>query len=400
MEEKQLKQRPLDNRTMLVDMNSFFATVEQQECISFRGRPLAVCPSSHPSSSIIAASIEAKRLGIKTGTKVGEARQLCPGIILVPDHPQLYRRYHRLIMEALDKTRCRVIVKSIDEAILILPSDLRDQAVQVALGIKDDIRAIGAHLSCSIGIGPNSFIAKVASNRHKPDGLTVVGLSGLDDFYDSLELMDLHGISHRMISRLNLLGISSPTEFYRSNFAVLRQNLGVNGASWYLRLRGFEVDVRPANRKSIGHQTTLASPLKPGPGIESTISELAAMVSRRLWKHNLSAEKVHLFVRYYDGSIAKASHRSANRLYESRLITRGAVFLLKDLPQNAIRLISISVSGLVPLAFTNLNLFDGADSKLAEALHSIEKRYGNGAIITAKQGLHKRLPEKIGFGNI
>src|SRR5476651_775544 len=178
-------------RVLVIDFNSFFASVEQQEQPALRGRPMAVLPVMTDSTCCIAATYEAKRFGIKTGTKVSEARQRCPDIILVEARPSLYVEYHHRLIAIVDSCLPVTQVRSIDEMSCALRGRWREP--ETALGLARDIKAriartVGEHMRSSIGIAPNPFLAKTASDMQKPDGLVLIDEPDLPECLFPLQL--------------------------------------------------------------------------------------------------------------------------------------------------------------------------------------------------------------------
>ncbi len=403
MLEELLATKPTDDQALFVDMNSFFASVEQQLRPELRGRPVGVCPFLNDATCIIAASIEAKRLGIKTGTNVGEAKRLCPDIALIEARPAPYRQFHGRIMAALDQTRCRVIIRSIDEALLLVPRDLRPETIELAREIKANLSSLGDQLKASIGIAPNAFLAKMASNFQKPDGLVRLELTGLADFYAQLGLTDLHGVSWRMARRFAAIGLGSPLELSRAPYALLRRFFGLTGEAWYLRLRGYEVDLAPTTRRMIGHQTTLTPHATTDPRkIAGLASQLTYKAAVRLRAAGYAARGVAVYLRYNDRS-------SWGRVYHGRHpFSDSATFLAhverllsRHRLSRPVRLVSVSAIDLVPLAQTTRSLFDeaGGDERLSEALDQINGRFGVGTVRPAEQLLSSPARDAVGFGN-
>lgn len=403
MLEKMLRQQPVDGRALFVDMNSFFASVEQQVKPELRGRPIAVCPFVNDSTCVIAASIEAKRFGVKTGTRIPDARKLCPGIVLMADDPAVYRQYHRRIMSALDTTRCNVIVKSIDEALLQVPRDLTDRPRVVAEQVKSLVSDIGDQLKCSIGVGPNLFISKVASNMQKPDGLVEVKLEDLEDFYSALSLTDLYGVAGRTAKRLRLMGILTPLDFYHASYRLLHQAWGLNGELWYLRLRGYEVDLRPTMRRSIGHQTTIV----PRPAY--TKDELLRVAGRLVYKAagrmraaDLGARGIVVFVRFTDHTIWHQVYNGKHSFWDSRTFYQHVQRMLSKLQLHSpVRLVGVSAVNLTPRPQANLSLFreHDRDERLSWALDEINYQFGAETVMPASQLLSHKVYDRIGFGN-
>ena len=187
--------------TLFIDLNAYFASVEQQLRPELRNRPVAVLPVMADTTCCIAASYEAKRFGIKTGAMVSKAKQLCPELALVEARPQIYTKFHHRIMAAVETCIPVRSIHSIDEFSCRLAPNEREaeQAVALALRIKDAIQTtIGPCIRCSIGLAPNRFLAKVGTDMQKPDGLVVIERRDLPDKLHGLELIDLPGIGPRM----------------------------------------------------------------------------------------------------------------------------------------------------------------------------------------------------------
>ena len=188
-------------RYLFIDMNSFFASAEQQLQPGLRNRPVAVSPVAAETTCCIAASYEAKRFGVKCGTPVYQARQMCPGIRIVPARPELYIRIHDNIKIAVETCTPVERTLSIDEFACRLSSDRRDPEAAMLLAgqVKAAIRErVGEFLRASIGIAPNQFLAKVAADMKKPDGLTLLPDDELPQRLYGLELNDFPGIGRRM----------------------------------------------------------------------------------------------------------------------------------------------------------------------------------------------------------
>jgi DNA polymerase IV len=247
-------------KLLLVDMNSFFASVEQQANPVFRGKPVGICARLAPGESgraslertscLIAASKEAKRLGIKTGTLVYEAQKICPEIILLVAEPEKYREVNRRINRIFLDYTDMVESYSIDESFI----DLRETKLNplvVGAEIKRRIRSeAGEWLTCSVGIGANKFLAKLASDMEKPDGLTVVWRSQLPIIYRSKKLRELWGVGRGWERRLGKIGITSPLQVLNYPLQNLVSLFGRPGFYLWRRLNGLEEDKISSNYTS------------------------------------------------------------------------------------------------------------------------------------------------------
>jgi DNA polymerase-4 len=207
-----IQSRP-DNVVMYVDMNSFFASCEQQARPECRGKPVGVCAGNKSYAVVIAPSIEAKRLGVRTGMRLTEIRQFCPQLIALEARPVLYRRFHIEIMKVLGRYCNDVLTKSIDEAAMNLSTYKLVYKDMLKLGrqIKAELRlTTGPYVPCSIGIAPNTFLAKLATDIQKPDGLVEITPENLDGYLAQLQLRDLPGIASRNERRLQMIGVKTP----------------------------------------------------------------------------------------------------------------------------------------------------------------------------------------------
>ncbi|MHB1144771.1 MAG: Y-family DNA polymerase [Thiobacillus sp.] len=261
--------------SLYVDLNSFFASVEQQLRPELRGRPVGVLPVMADTTCCIAASIAAKRFGIRTGTPVWQARKLCKDIVFVQARPSTYVEIHHRIVAAVESCTPVSAVLSIDEMACELMGSEREEANAIRLGqqIKQAIYdQVGEVLHSSVGIAPNRFLAKTASNMQKPDGLVVIRQNELPQRLYGLKLGALNGIGRAMEQRLNQLGIHSVEQLCTASRDTLRHAWGgVEGERFYARLRGEVVASAPTQRASVGHSHVLA------PGVRDPDSALAVL---------------------------------------------------------------------------------------------------------------------------
>lgn len=392
-------------RVMYLDFDSFFASAEQQRRPDLRGRPLGVCPFVSEGGCIVAASREAKRLGVKTGMRVFEARRLARDIVLVRDTPAYYRAIHARTLKILEDTPCRVVVRGIDEMALVLPSYMRTRKAGEDLvdSLKQSfLTQLGEVVTASMGLAATSWQAKMAASARKPNGFVVLGRADYESFYAGLMLTDLTGIRYRMARRLYALGIHNPLELYRASEPLLRKGLGVNGTKWYLRLRGVEVDDRPpAMKQSIGHQTTLM------PRAALSFSELEAVmgammlkVGYRLRATGRGARGMAVAVRFLDGGGWHGAARHLQLLVSHRDLVAAGGKILQQLQRQfrPVKKLSITTFDLVAIGQMSLLESVERDGDVSEALDYLRKKYGAHTVRLASSIRGEVFPDRIGFG--
>jgi DNA polymerase-4 len=290
-------------RYLFVDMNSYFASVEQQDKPHLRGRPIAVVPVLADTTCCIAASVEAKAFGVKTGTPVWEAKKLCPGIHLEHGRHERYVEVHEKVVKAVGRCIPVTEVMSIDEmkCKLLGKEQHEEQAVAIARRVKAAIKEdAGEWMRCSVGIGPNATLAKVASKRVKPDGLTVLRDDGLAGELRKLELTDFPGIGPRMEKRFHKFGIFKVEQLLALTPPQLCTVWGsrVHGWRWWYVLRGYEVAGTPTVRRTVGHSHVLPPALRTDAGAKQVLVRLIHKAAARLRKMNYWAGAVSVAVSF------------------------------------------------------------------------------------------------------
>jgi DNA polymerase-4 len=292
-------------RWIYVDFNSYFASVEQQERPELRHRPIAVVPVMTDATCAIAASYEAKAFGIKTGTPIFEARKLCPGLICVPARHDVYVDYHHRILEEIDRHLPVDYVGSIDEmACRLMNNEMEPEAtLKLACSIKAGLRQrIGEHVRCSIGIAPNRYLAKVATEMQKPDGLVLLQGDTIPEKLFRLKLRDLPGIGANMELRLRRAGIYSMEDLWhlpRDRMRRLWNN--VAGERMWYSLRGMELPDEPTQRRTVGHSHVMAPDYRPHPQARLVARRLMVKAASRLRRIGYCASKLTFSARVENG---------------------------------------------------------------------------------------------------
>jgi DNA polymerase-4 len=290
-----------------IDLNSFFASVEQQLHPEYRGRPVAVVPTQADTTVCIAASYEAKALGIKTGTQVGEAKRICPEIVLVQGSHAVYADYSHRIAEAVERCCPVAHTPSIDEVVCQLMGREQEpaRARRIALDIKQSIyKHAGEALRCSIGMAPNRYLAKIASDMQKPDGLIGLLPSQLPRAIAHLELHDLPGVGARTEARLNAKGVHTMEQLLALDRAGMHTLWdSVWGDRLYHWLRGAETGddgaaVTSAVQKSLGHSHVMAPEHRTPEGSWAVAHKLLHKAAMRLRMERFYAGSMGVTIRY------------------------------------------------------------------------------------------------------
>ena len=258
-----LRLNPDEPQIMHIDLNSAFATTEQQARPSLRGKPMGVTNRISKYCCIIAASYEAKSLGIKVGMRFSEAQLICPEFIILESDPPKYNFVYQKLVKIMKAYSPKVEMKSIDEGIIdfsgtreVNSRSLQEIGYEIKQRLKDEV---GCWMKINVGIGPNRFLAKQAAGWHKPNGLDTLDKTNLINYYKGIELTDLSGIALHYQARLNAAGIFTVLEFLKANPDFLHRQVfhSVVGRQWHQRLRGYEVDDTPAKLGQVGRQWVL-----------------------------------------------------------------------------------------------------------------------------------------------
>ncbi len=396
-------------RALYVDFNSYFASVEQQLRPELRGRPIGVLPVLAETTCCIAASYEAKRCGVKTGTSVREARKLCPEIRFVAARPAVYVEQHHRLIEAVESCLHVERVLSIDEAVCRLTGSEqgRERALALARQVKRTIaERVGSELRSSIGIAPNVFLAKVASDMQKPDGLVVIEQADLPDCLFDLALRDLCGIGKAMEQRLQRNGIRSVRELCAAGRDKLRLAWGsIEGERMHARLRGEELPALPSQRASVGHSHVLPPELRTPESARSVLHRLLQKAAMRLRSYGCVAGALRVRVKFRNGDAWErqaAFDPTGDTLAFLDVLER----LWREFPRNG-RLqplaVAVTLGRLDESSHRSRSLFEpGRDhDKLNAVIDSINLRYGRSALYFG--GAHQALnaaPMRIAFNHI
>lgn len=393
---------------MHLDLNSCFASIEQQANPLLRGKPIAVAAYASPAGCIIAPSVEAKGLGIRVGMRVREGKLLCKNLVVLSPDPNKYRTVHLAFKKLLGEYTNNLTPKSIDEFVIDLegyPSlklGMRNVAEEIKLRIKKEI---GEWLKVSIGIGPNRFLAKTGASYKKPDGLTEINHQNYLEIYSNLKLVDLCGIKLNNAVRLNNSDIHTVLEMFNANSQKLKSAFNsVVGYHWYLRLHGFEVDDVIFKRKSYGNSYAIPDKRQTPEELSPILSKLTEKMGSRLRHGGFKARGVHLGLLYKDGCFWHHRKTSGNLIFDSRDFYKLAFKILTSSPyKKPVHTISVSCFDLEKEKDKQLSLMDDISKKerLVMAIDKINERWGDFVITPARMiGTHDLAPDRIAFGGV
>lgn len=386
-------------RIVHLDINSCFATVEQQANPLLRDKPVVVAAYTTNSGCVLAASVTAKKLGIKTGMRVMDARLIYPKVVVLPPDPPKYRFIHNKIKKILKDYSTHVVPKSIDEFVFETVS-LKPQ--EVSLEIKRRIREeVGEYITVSIGISTNRYLAKVASNLQKPDGLSEINKDNIKETFSKFKLTDLTGIKKGNSKRLNLFGIKTAIDFLEAPVSKLKLAFGgIGGLYWYLRLHGMEIDDFKSKRGMYGN--SFAPPPNKANMTLPILSKLSEKTGLRLRNANLKASGVHLFLQDRDGNSWHMGKKLNRDIFNSNDIYKEMNNLLSISPiKDNLRHVAISTFNLKPKNSLQLEMFSNVlkKDKLTNSLDFINTKYGDYTIYPARMINTKDIvKDRIAFG--
>ena len=401
-------------RWLFLDLNSYFASVEQELRPDLRGQPIAVVPVTADSGTCIAASYEAKAYGVKTGVKVGEARRMCPNLVLVEARHREYVEYHHRVIEAVERCLPVSAVMSIDEMACSLMGREQElmRALALAAEVKQSVRThAGATLRCSIGLAPNRYLAKIASDMEKPDGLVALTSDILEPALAGLHLRDLPGVGAQMERRLHAAGIRTMPQLLALDREGMRAVWnGAAGDKLWFWLRGEDFHDRALeHQKSISQSHVLPPHLRNGEGAYAVLHKLLHKAAMRLRTARLWTTHLTLSVKF---AVPKSSHARGHAKVHSSGIpqtvwsqgisvvecqdTQTLVEALAKLwakrpcgsHYDAPFYVGVWLGELVPNHLHTLSLFDGLEaqakrSRVALMMDEVNKKFGTHMLGTA-----------------
>jgi DNA polymerase-4 len=396
---------------LYLDLNSFFASCEQQDNPELRGRPVAVVSTLAENTSVIAASYEAKKFGIKTGTKVYEARKMCPGIVFIAGNHRTYVKYHHRIIEAVDSCVPIHSVCSIDEIACELKGSqkIQENAIALAEKIKKALaEKVGEFMKASIGIGPNILISKIAADMMKPNGLTVVDSTELPHKLYSLKPQDIPGIGHKMNERLQARGIHTIEKLLNLTVAEMRSIWGgITGERYFQLLRGQQIGVTKSEQKSIGHSHVLPPKLRTHEGAKIVAMRLIFKTANRMRKAGFMAREMSLQIKCMGLNWQTPVRYYTDFKFDETQDTGHFIGLIEEhfakipLDVKPIKA-SVTLSNFVHEAEHQLTFFGNEKkNKIHKVMDSINERFGKNTVYPSSLLKEmKAAPTRIAFSRI
>ncbi|HHV63818.1 MAG TPA: DNA polymerase IV [Peptococcaceae bacterium] len=374
-----------------VDLDAFYASIEQRDNPELKGKPVIVGGKPESRGVVSTCSYEARRYGIKSAMPLAEARRRCPQAVFLPVDIPKYSQVSRQIHKIFQDYTPLIEPISLDEAFLDVTASLSlfGSAAAIAREIKERIKK-ELCLTASVGIAPNKFLAKLASDLRKPDGFVIVQEDQIQAFLDPLPIERIWGVGPKTAEELHKLGIRTIKELKNLDELILKKHLGLLGSHLYYLARG--IDKRPVEPerevKSLGRETTFPEDLKDKEVLQTYILELVTDIGRKLRKGSLKAKTITLKVRFADFSTLSKSKTLEHYTDLDKDIYRAACNLFQELClKQPVRLIGVSVHNLTSGEIQQ-SLFQIDDTeqkkKLATTIDNIKERFGEDSITLAR----------------
>lgn len=334
-----------------VDMDAFYASVEQRDFPEYRGKPLVVGGSPNSRGVIAAASYEARRYGIRSAMSSAMAAKKCPHLIFAPARFAVYKEVSQQIREIFLDYTDLVEPLSLDEAYLDVTENKKNiaSATQIAKEIRQRIWDT-THLTASAGVSYNKFLAKTASGFKKPNGLTVVKPEQAEVFLNKLSIDDFYGVGKATAEKMKGMGIENGADLRTWELEDLTENFGKYGKYYYYIVRGIDNrEVEPEReRKSLGAEETFDRDYSSKDELRSKLKDICEDVAERLSKHQLAGKSLTLKIKFADFSVMSRSKTMLNPIYKERDLFQTSTDMLYEtnLHHKSVRLLGISLSNL------------------------------------------------------
>lgn len=416
-EARRLRLNTEEPQIMHIDLNSAFASAEQQAWPHLRGRPMGVTNRLSKECCVIAASYEAKALGIKVGCRRSEAMALCPDFVMLETDPSKYTWMYQNLLKIMKDYSPNIKMKSIDEGVVDFhgvraaatgPTGSTSNArplEEIAQEIKDRMKEMcGSWMRTNVGIGPNRFLAKTAAGLHKPDGLDVIDHTNLVSTLASMQLQDLTGIAKRNSIRLKMYGIRTPLDFLAAPAELLQKQVfqSINGLHWYNRLRGYEVDDYKTHLSMVGRQWVVKNPSNDDAYLCSCLHFLTETVGMKLRFRGVEARGICVWMGFTVGGGWKQKRMMQTTIYSNKDIWQQVALLFEQRPKHMkVRIMGIYLYELTPSTRSQMSFFDDVEKtdNLTKAMDEINDFYGSFTVYSADTLTGTRnVKQKIPFG--
>src|SRR5688500_12516754 len=326
--EKDNKQRKIIH----IDMDAFYASIEQRDNPEYRGKPIAVGGSPEGRGGVVAtASYEARKFGIRSAMSSKKAIQLCADIIFVRPRFEIYKEVSQQISGIFKKYTDLIEPLSLDEAFLDVSEDKQQigSALEIAKLIKQAIKD-QLQLTASAGVSVNKFIAKIASDMHNPDGLTFIGPSRIEAFMESLAVEKFFGVGKVTAEKMKNIGLHTGADLKKLTEKELTKHFGKSGKFYYKIVRGIDDREVQPNRetKSVGAEDTFSTDITTFAELADELKKLADIVHSRLLKHELKGRTVTVKIKFHDFRIITRSQSHAEPINDAETIFKIALELM------------------------------------------------------------------------
>jgi DNA polymerase-4 len=370
-----------------MDLDAFFASCEQREHPEYQGRPVVVGAIPGHRGVVAAASYEARRFGIHSAMPISEAFRRCPDAVFLRPDMEKYRRHSRQVFQILETLAPVVEAASIDEAYLDVSGLEKLLGTPESIGCEIRQRIFtGTGLTASVGIGPNRLIAKLGSEYHKPDGLTVVSPEQVLDFLAPMPVSNLRGLGRQTQKIFSRLGIRTVAQLRAAPLPRLEQHLGKKAAeSFHRQALGIASDqvVPGQRRKSISKETTFETDIRDHAMLRDALRRLAADVARTARREGLSGSVVTLKIRFEGFETCTRQYKRTTPTCDERemLKTAWRLFLHGKLPNKPVRLIGVGIRGWEEHLPAQADLFDQPEQqednkRLLKTIDAVTEKFG------------------------
>jgi len=389
-----------------IDMDAFYASVEERENPALKGKPVIVGGSPKKRGVVAAANYEARKFGVHSAMPAARAVRLCPHGVFLPGRIDLYAEVSKQIREIFDRYTPLVEPLSLDEAFLDATGSEKLYGPAEAIGrrIKQEIKE-ELKLVASVGVAPNKFLAKIASDLDKPDGFCVVPPDGVQKFLDPLPTERLWGVGKQSVGKFHQLGLRTIGQFRQMPRELVRANFGDHGEHFWRLAQGIDDRrvIPDREAKSISQETTFPADIDDRGALRSWLLELTDQVGRRLRRHELLGRTVTIKVRFRDFRTITRSETLADRTNQTDTLWRTAADLFEHRtpkPLPPVRLIGMGVSDLRPPAETQRSLFDDEVDSRSARLHSHHAAVANKHLVLGSADVAVRHTEEVVKANV